>query len=217
MNSRRGNKMKSLVESIFGDNIKNDINISELDINVACDIIVDSLENKLKIKCADDSNLYLNKSLWSDGWHLIKTEFDLLMENLTIRYCENYKGLFISFDLVIQFSRSRRDNPIYVYDIDVSIRENYKDFVSTGIRGWMTIERYTKLKDASFNSNFKGIIKYVTDSFSEFKNLVDNDKAFETLKEKCYEHYYAKRTEKGNIEDDAIAILKKSIENIMEA
>lgn len=210
--------MKSLVESIFGDNIKSDINISELDINVACGIIVNSLENKLKIKCDDDTGLYLNKSLWTDGWHLIKTEFDLSTENLTIRFCENYKGVLISFDLVIQFSKSisRQDSPIYVFDIDVSVRENYKNFISTGIRGWVTIERYTKLKDASFNSNFKGITKYVTDSFFEFKNLVDNDKAFETLKEKCYEHYYAKRKEKGNIEDDAIAILKKAIKNIME-
>lgn len=209
--------MKSLVESLFGDNIKSVVNTGDL--KIASDTLVQNLELKLKMKCSTINGSHKDPDIWEDGWHLCRVSPDDFTEVIylqnTIDVVEAYDNLTIG--LRMQVTLQRDDDNLYVDFLGIDVFEGFNYFIGYHVRGPQTFKQWTSLKDAYCTTNFEGILKYITNTFWTFKQLAEHGMTFEEVKKKTKEHYFCKDSRKRHkIEDEATKELEKAVKMVIK-
>ena len=209
--------MKTLVESLFGDNVKNTVNTSDL--KTASDLLAQSLESKLKMDCLTINGSHKDPDIWEDGWYLCRVSTDdstevIYLQN-TIDVVEAYNNLTIS--LRMQVNLQRNDDDLYVDFLGIDVFEEFNYFIGYHVTGPQTFKQWTDLRDAHCTTNFEGILKYITNTFWTFKQLAEHGMTFEEVKKKTKEHYFCKNSRKRRtIEDEATKELMKTVKMVIK-
>ncbi len=185
--------MKTLVESIFGDNIANNPAVTSL--KTAGQLTIDSIK-----KAVHDKNLIVIEDSFParekdvrlrDKWVLVYLELDNI-NNVTIYLQYNKPYILDGYDeediysirLIIRITQSQIDDElISINDIDCEIFRGL-DYQITSAYRFRDIEKYTGLKNSYFNKNALGITKYFGKLFANFKKGVsegDFDEVFKYL------------------------------------
>ena len=217
--------MKTLVESIFGNNVANDPNITDL--RVATDYIVEKLENVLKMKAINvDTDKHPEDKVWKSGkWAFAYAPASVsagLGSIIFLQYNYDYVA-----DTTAEYSEFMT-NPIRFFVRFDDVRneiifngvgcEAYADFeyqVGVDLTS-NAIPHDTPIKDISFNTNTKNIVNFIINCFVDFKNLVDGGSF-----DKMIENLYLKNVgRKGNktrqLEQDAVSELHKNFRKIIK-
>jgi hypothetical protein len=203
--------MKTLVESIFGDNVTNNPNVTT--VQDAEKVVVDTLERCLKMKCLDiaESSQFFpqlkQSMIWKNGkWALAMCPMDEDSQNVSTniylqynldwpRYIKPEEKTKIetsnfSIRILIRISPWRNDQ-IILKEIGVEVYEGFGYESGTEILD-TSISHHTRLKDIIFNTNTLGIVKFLGECFLKFKMYVEND-----VFNEVFRHLYAKQTTKG--------------------
>lgn len=189
--------MKTLVESIFGDNIANNPVVTSL--KTAGQLTMDSIKKDIHDKnltvtvMTKDSIIAKEKDVWKrDKWILAYLELEGF-DNVTIylQYNKPYtldgyaEEDIYSIRLTIRITQSQTDNElISINDIDCEIFRDldYLDYQIGSAYKFGDIEKYTGLKNRYFNKNTLGISKYFGKLFSDFKKGVSEGDFNEVFK-----------------------------------
>lgn len=174
--------MKTLAESIFGrrDVIDKDVNMT---ISAAENIIIQSLEDKLKMKCIDLDITHVGTSmrLWdANKWSLVTyhstdtTSGELviyLQYNLT-RPNDDYSIRFIT---KFYQKPDEPDGCIEMHEIGIELYQEFSYEIGTFYAG-SNINKHIRLADNKFTAhNTPKITKYLDECFADFKQRVESD------------------------------------------
>ena len=197
--------MKTLVESLFGDNITNNVNATTIE--DAEKVVVAELEHALKMKCLNvaTSSTVEQSVIWKkDKWtlaiypmsadHLNVSTIIYLQYNLDwptrIKPGEEVETSRFSIRILMRIS-PWRNNQVILKEIGSEVYKDLDYESGTGILD-TSISHHTRLKDIIFNTNTLGIVKFLGECFSKFKICVEND-----VFDEVFRHLYAKQTTKG--------------------
>jgi len=205
--------MRHLSESIFGGNVKSNVNIS--DISTATKLLIDGLESKLKIKCQEIDGSHKDPGIWEQGWYLCHCNTRADQSVIYLHYTVPMIGAFedTSASLRMQLSLEQNGDDLIIETLGVDVFQKYNAFCGVHYRGDLSFEKWTSLRDAHLTTNFENIYNYLIDAFWRFKQLVDPGKSFDHILEKTKECYFAKSVRtKRKIEDE----VTKELSNIMK-
>ena len=162
--------MKTLVESIFGDNITNNPEVTSL--KTAGQLIINSIKktihDKNLIVMTNDSFPTKEKDVWlRDKWILTYVESDNIdIVTIYLQYNKPYtldgydEEDIYSIRLIIRITQSQIYNEmISINDIDCEIFRGLDYQIASAYR-FGDIEKYTGLKNRYFNKNALEITKY---------------------------------------------------------
>lgn len=210
--------MRHLSESIFGDNIKSNVNISDID--TAVDLIVNSLESKLKLKCLTLNDVYKDSDIWKEGWHLYRIK-NLIWDHETI-YLQNSinipeslsnETLSIRFQVFIE--QNRKD--LYVSILGFDVFENYNIIARYVYKRRRPLTIWTSIQNAHLSTNFEGVLSYLINAFWTFKQFASHGITFDEIKKKTIEHYFCKvKRKKERLEDEVEKELDKAAKDIIK-
>ena len=191
--------MKTLVESIFGDNIANNPEVTSL--KTAGQLIINSIKkaihDKNLIVMTNDSFPAKEKDVWlRDKWILTYVESDNIdIVTIYLQYNNPYtlygyaEEDIYSIRLAIRITQSQFDDElISINDIDCEIFRDLDYQIGSAYR-FGEIEKYTGLKNRYFNKNALEITKYFGKLFSDFKNSV-SEGGFNEVFKYLYLHHY---------------------------
>lgn len=189
--------MKTLIESLFGDNITNNPEVTSL--KIAGQLTIDSIKKAIHDKnptvtvMTNDSIIIKEKDVWRrDKWILAYLELEDF-DNITIylQYNKPYKPYTLdgyddediySIRLKIRITQSQIDNElISINYIECEIFRNL-DYQIGSVYRFGDIEKYTGLKNRYFNKNAIGITKYFGKLFGDFKKSVSEGDFNEVFK-----------------------------------
>ena len=195
--------MKTLVESLFGDNITNNVNVTTVE--DAEKVVVAELEHALKMKCLNVaiSSTVEQSVMWKKGkWTLamypmsagavstnIYLQYNLDWPN-RIKPGEDVETSTFSIRFLIRISQWR-DNQVILKEIGSEVYEGFNYESGTQILD-TSISHHTRLKDVIFNTNTLGIVKFLGECFAKFKFDVEKE-----VFNEVFRHLYAKQTTKG--------------------
>ena len=184
--------MKTLVESIFGDNITNNPEVTSL--KTAGQLIINSIKktihDKNLIVMTNDSFPTKEKDVWlRDKWILTYVESDNIdIVTIYLQYNKPYtldgydEEDIYSIRLIIRITQSQIYNEmISINDIDCEIFRGLDYQIASAYR-FGDIEKYTGLKNRYFNKNALEITKYFGKLFSDFKKGVSEGDFNEVFK-----------------------------------
>jgi len=195
--------MKTLVESLFGDNITNNVNVTTVE--DAEKVVVAELEHALKMKCLNvaTSSAAEQKVIWQKGkWTLAMYPMDRqsITTNIYLQYNldwpihikpgEEVETMSFSIKFIIRLS-DWRDNQVILKEIGSEVYKDLDYESGTGILDTSIIHN-TRLKDVIFNTGTQDIVKFLGECFSKFKFDVEKE-----VFNEVFRHLYAKQTTKG--------------------
>lgn len=184
--------MKTLVESIFGDNIANNPEVTSLKTagQLTIGSIKKAIHDKNLIVMTKDSFPAKEKDVWlRDKWVLAYLELDEI-DNVTIYLQYNKPYTLDGYDeediysirLIIRITQSQIDNEVIsINDIECEIFRGLEYQIASAYR-FGDIEKYTGVKNRYFNMNALGITKYFGKLFSGFKKGVSEGDFNEVFK-----------------------------------
>jgi hypothetical protein len=216
--------MKTLVESIFGNNIASDPNIT--DVEVAVEYVVEKLEKALKMKAI---NVMTDKNpedkVWKDGaWCLSFSPagYADVASIIYLQYNYNYvadrtaeysEAITCPIRFFVRIDEARDE--IILKDIGCEAYTDYEYQVGVDILD-DAIPHDTPIKDIRFNTNTKNIVTFIINCFTDFKDLVDRG-AFEKMVEDLYLKNIGNRGGKSRqLEQDAVSELHKNFRKIIK-
>ena len=179
--------MKSLqnyiYEGIFGDNITNNPNVTDL--NTAVSLLINSLEKELKMNCIhldgkkeDDvksiwksNNFALTASRKSSNCYCIYLQYNRT-EPSGVKEGEEAECMDISFRLYIEIVDYKA---VRLDEVGIDLFRDFSYVYGSCTQGYDIKEKGT-LKDVYFNNNTTEILNYIVDRFKRFKNSVSSDK-----------------------------------------
>jgi hypothetical protein len=193
--------MKTLQESLFGDNITNGVNVTT--ISAAEQVVIAGLENALKMKYVDVNSIqqssFLNKKLWAArNWTLAMYSDSKNKEsdttNIYLQYNLDWPPLVYlkpgkeveTMTLTIRFiiRIGVYDNAPRLGSVECEVIEGFDYQVGTSMLD-VAIEKNTRLKNIMFESNTQGIVKFLEECFTKFKWCVDKG-AFDEVFRQVY-------------------------------
>lgn len=214
--------MKTLVESIFGDNIANNPEVTSLKTagQLTIDSIKKAIHDKNLIVMTKDSFPAKEKDVWlRDKWVLAYLELDKI-DNVTIYLQYNKPYTLDGYDeediysirLIIRITQSQIDNEVIsINDIECEIFRGLEYQIASAYR-FGDIEKYTGVKNRYFNMNALGITKYFGKLFSGFKKSVSEGDFNEVFK-----YLYLHNHETGrHYESEASRNLNKAFNKLVK-
>jgi len=195
--------MKTLVESLFGDNITNNVNVTTVE--DAEKVVVTELEHALKMKCLNvaTSSTVEQSVIWRKGkWTLAiyPMSAGYVSTNIYLQYNLDWpihikpgkevETSTFSIRFLIRIS-PWRDNQVILKEIGSEVYEGFNYESATAILD-TSIPHHTRLKDVIFNTNTQDIVKFLGECFAKFKFDVEKE-----VFNEVFRHLYAKQITKG--------------------
>lgn len=199
--------MKTLVESLFGDNITNNVNATTVE--DAEKVVVAELEHALKMKCLNVATSSQSEQgvIWKKGkWTLAiypmsadslnVSTIIYLQYNLDwpihIKPGESVETIPISIRFYMRIS-NWRENQVILKEIGAEVYKGFDYESGTGILD-TSILHHTRLKDVIFNTNTLGIVKFLGECFVKFEFDVEKEVFNEVFRYLYCKHIYKGQT-----------------------
>ena len=197
--------MKTLVESLFGDNITNNVNATTVE--DAEKVVVAELEHALKMKCLNvatssqsEQSVIWKKDKWTLAMYPMSADRQQVSTNIYLQYNLDWpihikpgkevETSTFSIKFIIRIS-PWRNNQVILKEIGAEVFSGVDYESGTQILD-TSISHYTRLKDVIFNTSTQDIVKFLGECFAKFKFDVEKE-AFNEV----FRHLYAKQITKG--------------------
>ena len=220
--------MKTLVESIFGDNITSNPSITSL--KAAGELAIESIEKALHerrtIITPKTSRIIWKTDGKKDKWFLVYVDDiqDMADDKIIYLQCNKLYALQDKYPydeeydnyqirLIVRISQSMDDESMIC--VNSIICDIFKDMVFQTSSSYLNAEigKYTGLKHRYFNEEPLDIIKYLDKLFVNFKKSVSNGEFDEVLK---YLYLHNHTTSGTRYEQEAFNILEKTFGKIVK-